>query len=341
MERTSSKSGLLIETTSYDQDLSAHSNPLASASEHSGLHAVSSTPLDEQPPHPLASSTNPPSMSINNQQMNDVLDRNSMSFPPAVSLPGPPQYHINLTDTDALMRRAQEMGLLDPMNPLNSTALPQFQRLLAANLSNKLQGDLATMQMQQLQHPILHLQNQQQRFSMDDKPSNPTHQYNLSTITEQTSSSGSQADSIGIGSNPPAFNGGSNVQSSSGVNGFGSGAGGITSLTAPSPVQQVIGALQSSQQQQTHERRPSRLNRAAASFRRSRRSWSSRRKRDSSGGSDRRGSNDSSKYYKNPKPPPVGFNVDANDASREKITRFKALFLKLYMKLIYCFIIQI
>ena len=317
MERTSSKSGLLIETTSYEQDLSAHSNPLASASEHSNLHAVSSTPIDDQPPHPLASAPIPPSMSINAQPIGDTIDRNSSALPPSATMPGPSQYHINLSDTDVLMRRAQEMGLLDPMNPLNSSALPQFQRLLAANLSTKLQGDLANMQMQQLQHPLLHLPPPQQRFSLDEKSAHPTHQYNLSTITEQTSSNGSQTDSLGIGSVPPPFTGGSNLQpSASAVNGFGSGAGGITSLTAPSPIQQVIGALQSSQQQQ--ERRPSRFNRATASFRRSRRSWSSRRKRDSSGGSDRRGSNDSSKFYRKPKPPPVGFNCDANDVSSEK-----------------------
>ena len=319
MERTSSKSGLLIETTSYDQDLSAHSNPLASASEHSGLHAVSSTPIDEQPPHPLASTAHTPSMSMNTQQMGETMEKNSSTLPPSAAMSGAPQYHINLSDTDVLMRRAHEMGLLDPMNPLNSSALPQFQRLLAANLSTKLQGDLANMQMQQLQHPLLHLPTQQQRFSLDEKSAHPTHQYNLSTITEQTSSNGSQTDSVGVGSVPPPFTGSSNLPSSaSAVNGFGSGAGGITSLTAPSPIQQVIGALQSSQQQQVQERRPSRFNRAAASFRRSRRSWSSRRKRDSSGGSDRRGSNDSSKFYRKPKPPPVGFNCDANDASSEE-----------------------
>ena len=302
MERTSSKRGLLMETTSYDQDLSAHSNPLASTSDHSGLHAVSSTPQDEQPPHPLASTVQNPSLTLNNQQMDDSIARTPITLPPPTSLPGPPpQYHINLSDTDALMRRAHEMGLLDPMSPLNSTALPHFQRLLAANLSNKLQGDLANMQMQQLQHPMLHLQSTQHRFSLDEKSANPTHQYNLSTITERTSPNGSQTESLGNGSQSlqQAFNGGSNIQANtSAVNGFGSGAGGITSLTGPSPIQQVIGALQSSQQQQEQQRRPSRLNRAAASFRRSTRNSFGRRKRNSSGGSDRRGSNDSRKYCK-------------------------------------------
>ena len=269
MERTSSKRGLLMETTSYDQDLSSHSNPLASASAHSALHAVSSAPLEETSQHPLASIQQPQicgpsesymttSMTTSRHQMEATMSKDQIILPPPISLPGPlPQYHINLSDTDALLKRAQEMGLLDP---LNTTALPQIQRLLAANLSNKLHGDPTQQQIQQIQHPLLQLPNSQHRFSLEEKSVNPIHQYNLSTINERTSPNGSPADGYGVEpqniSASSAYNRESSRPStSSAVNGFGSGVGGITSLTGPGTVQQVIGALQSSQQQQEQHRR--------------------------------------------------------------------------------------
>ena len=154
MERTSSKRGLLIETTSYEQDLSSHSNPLATGSEHSALHSASPiTPINEVPQHPLASiqqqsqkrgsveSYTTTSMTPPRQQSEDELLKDPIILPPPILLPGPQaQYHINLSaDADILLKRAQEIGLLDP---LNSAALPQLQRLLAGNLSNKLQLSL-------------------------------------------------------------------------------------------------------------------------------------------------------------------------------------------------------
>ena len=255
MERTSSKRGLLIETTSYEQDLSSHSNPLATASEHSALHAVSpTTPINEIPRHPLA-----PIQQQSQQQSEDELSKDPIILPPPILLPGPqPQYHINLSaDADILLKRAQEIGLLDP---LNSAALPQLQRLLAVNLSNKLQGDPSTQQIHQVQHPMLQIPSSHQRFNSDEKTLNPTHQYNLSTINERTSPNGSPEDGYRVESRnisiPAGYNReGGRPSTSSVVNGFGSGYGGVTSLTGPSPVQQVIGALQDTQKQQEQQRR--------------------------------------------------------------------------------------
>lgn len=258
MERTSSKRGLLLETTSYEQDLSSHSNPLATTSEHSELHAVSPTaPTNEVSQHPLASIQQQPqtcgspesytttTITRSRPQSVDELLINPIILPPPMLLPAPQaQYHINLSaDADVLLKRAQELGLLDP---LNSAALPQLQRLLASNLSNKLQADPSMQQIHHVQQPMLQQPSSHLRFNSDETTMNPNHQYNLSTINERTSPNGSPEDGYREGGRP---------STSSVVNGLGSGCGGITSLTDPSPVQQVIGALQDTQKQQDQQRR--------------------------------------------------------------------------------------
>ena len=265
MERTSSKRGLLMETTSYDQDLSAHSNPVASSSQSSTLCAMSSsTPLDEAPLHPLASTEPQPEKSgfsesynatkpmptSRQQHLEEKLIRESILLSPsAVSLSNTQQqHHINLTETEALLRRAQETGLLDT---LNSIALPQLQSLLAASLTNKLQGDSTNPVQQQAPH-FSHPVSQNLQLS---------HQYNLTTINERSSSNGTPEDGYGAESIsiPPGYHReGNNTRTSpgTGANGFGTSySGGVTSLTGPSPVQQVIGALQDASQTQEHQKR--------------------------------------------------------------------------------------
>ena len=249
MERTSSKRGLLMETTSYEQDLSEQ--------------ASASTPVTENTQHPLASA--PPtticgasgsygtsSMQTSQQRAEDIAVKDTSTIPPPISLPAPPpQYHINPADTDALLRRAQQLGLLDP---LTSATLPQLHRALVGNPPSNLQGD-GNVQLQQLPQNLLQLPNAQQQFDLEERSKASTYQYNLSTINERVSS---MSDEDGIVPRniraPSAYNREASNKSTASVrNGFGTGYGGITSLTEPGTVQQVIGALQDGSQQQQQQ----------------------------------------------------------------------------------------
>ena len=117
MERTNSKRGLLMETTSYEQDLSSHSNPAASSSVHSSLHAASSTPGDEvvssqkqpQQQHPLATTPQKQHPTNVSSEGSLVQSRQYGEDPVGVfsSTAGSAQlaqHHINLSDADALLR---------------------------------------------------------------------------------------------------------------------------------------------------------------------------------------------------------------------------------------------
>ena len=270
MERTNSKRGLLVETTSYEQDLSSHSNPAASSSVHSSLHAASSTPGDDivasqkqpQQQHPLA--TTPQKQHPNNVSSEGSLVQSRQygedpvgGFSSTSGSAQLAQHHINLSDADALLRRAHEIGLLD--NTANSNtfqSLPQLQRLLAA--SDQLQVNSASQQQPQQPQtlPVQHFSPNQ------ENPTKINHQYNLSTITERTSSNDSQSDAYDsqkLSAEPQRFNRDSNRPSTgSAMNGIGTGYSGVTSLSGPSPVQQVIGALQppeSIMQQHEQQRR--------------------------------------------------------------------------------------
>ena len=258
-----------METTSYEQDLSSHSNPAASSSVHSSLHATSSTPGDEvvssqkqpQQLHPLA--TTPQRQHPNNVSSEGSVVQSRQhgedpvgTFSSAAGSAQLAQHHINLSDADALLRRAHEIGLLD--NTLNSNTfqgLPHLQRLLAS--SDQLQVNSASEQQpQRLQTlPVQH-------FSAEENSTKISHQYNLSTITERTSSNDSQSDAHDghtLSAEPQRFNRDSNRPSTgSAINGIGTGYSGVTSLSGPSPVQQVIGALQppeSIMQQHEQQRR--------------------------------------------------------------------------------------
>ena len=103
-----------------------------------------------------------------------------------------------------------------------------------------------------------------QHFSPEENQTKINHQYNLSTITERTSSNDSQSDAYDshkLSAESQRFNrDGNRPSTGSAANGIGTGYSGVTSLSGPSPVQQVIGALQAPESiMQQHEQQRRRV----------------------------------------------------------------------------------
>ena len=378
MERTISKRELLRETTSYEQDLSSSmANPSPPQSQSSTLTKVDASishhPLEA---HPQISGLHTASPQHQPSMQGTMTE--SFALPPPVTLPThpPPQYHIASSESGD--RRMRDELSLATLPPELTTSTDSNRRLMIHqshphNIYSQQQLLQLPMTIQQQQQQQLQQQQQQYVLGYGGRGVlTPSQQFGLATVSETAVMSSNEAGGqmVGVNQMKQHSDGVSSAftrdrPTASASNGLGSGTypaygGGVSDLTGPGTVQQVIGALQASQQQplqQQHRRvtfslvnrytiylelyskytniylrrhyigmfiihnRVSGLRRAAASFRRSTRSSFGRKKRGSDKGVP--GSNGGSP--KPPKKPPVGYSVKTSkdDASSEHLDMHK------------------